>query len=242
MKKVRFMLLAIVVLFSPGCSCAVTTTTNNPENHLYSLNETINIIDIESRASLGTVTITGIEILKSEPFTVRETGRLDSDGNTTYTEITYSKIIQIYYTYTVIDSSKRIRSTNFDTFDTRGERGSIANSLNPRPNFTEIPRDGNHSFTVALRNQGNYIYINFNYNTFQSRPTARIRIDLNNINNINDNLNNADNDDNSNNNEIVDNDSNNDNNLAHYIGIGILGIVFGSVVTYFIVKKRYQLT
>lgn len=176
MKDIRYILLAISILFISACS--TTTITDKPGNYKYKENETINIIDIDSRETIGTIVITGAEILKNEPFTVQESDGADENGNTQYKDVTYNQIVQIYYKYTVVDSSKKIRGSNFDVYDSKNERGAYPNLLKPEPKFNEKAKKGNLSFTIALENAGDYIDIDFNYNMTQTKSTAKIRIDL----------------------------------------------------------------
>jgi hypothetical protein len=39
-------------------------------------------------------------------------------------------------------------------------------------------KDGSSSFVVALKNKSDYIDIDYNYNLFQTQPTALIKINL----------------------------------------------------------------
>ena len=177
MKKAFVFLLAIV-LMAISTACSTTTITDKPGNYLYEVNEEISIIDIDSREKLGTVKITGIEILRDSPFEIHGADGTDENGDTKYKNVTYQQIIQIYYSYSMIDSSKSISSGNFITFDSTNTYANYIDSLESRPDYKEKPKEGSQSHVVAVKNKGNYIDIEFKYRLAQTKPTAKIRVNL----------------------------------------------------------------
>ena len=171
MKKMFFIIFAVSIALC-FVSCSTTTITDKPGSYAYGLNEEINIIDIDSRASLGTVKVTGFEIIADEPFVIKEYQETTSDGERIYKDVTYSRMVQVYYVYNCIDSSHSVSGANFTSL---GDTVKASES-----NFTgkPKPREGQHSFLVALKNSDNSLGLNFNYNSLQTKPTAVIRFDL----------------------------------------------------------------
>jgi hypothetical protein len=159
-------------------ACSTTTITDKPGNYQYKVNETVNIVDIDSRESLGTVTVTGAAVLKDEPFEVLESDGTHENGETKYKTVVYNQIVQIFYTYTAIDSSKTISGANFDVRDSGRSLGVSAGSLTSQPDYSLQSRDGSSSFVVALKNKGDYLEIAFKYKVLQMKATALIRVEL----------------------------------------------------------------
>jgi hypothetical protein len=178
LKKILLASLLFILIATSLSACSTTTITDKPGNYLYGLNEEIKIVDIDTRETLGTVKITGVEILRNEPFDVRETDGTDESGNTKYKDVTYQQVIQVFYTYNMIDSSKSISSKNFYAHDSTNKYANFIGSLEPKPEYTEIQKEGHHSFIIATKNKGNHLNISFDYTPLQTKATAKIRVDL----------------------------------------------------------------
>jgi len=169
MKKVLHSILVVAFILCLA-SCSTTTITDKPGEYEYGLNEEINIVDIDSRKSLGTVKVTGYEIIKNEPFIIEEYKETNSSGEKVYEDVTYAQLVQIYYTYTCIDSSKSFSGANFVVL---GDTVKANES-----DFTGKPKEGNHNFMAALKNRDGYIKLHFNYNALQTKSTAKIKFDI----------------------------------------------------------------
>jgi len=181
MKKTFALPLAVLLCMGllAGCTVSVglTAITEQPGNYLYQLDEAIEVIDIETRENLGTLVITGVEVLKEEPFEALEEDGEDEDGETIYVTVTYSQIVQVFYTWS---GAKSVSGSNFSVWDSAGEIGRKPDGLDPAPEFEPMAKRDQYSFTAALKSPGSYLDIHFTYNVLQFRPTARIRIELEN--------------------------------------------------------------
>lgn len=176
MKK-RFIitLLAALLCLALPAGCGVTTITEQPGNYVYRLNEPIDVIDIESRETLGILTVTGVEVLLDEPFDVQENDGEDKAGKPILKTVTYSRIVQVFYTYT---GSKRISGGNFTVWDSGNIIGKNPEGMEPKPAYTPQAKKGQSSFTTALLHPEGPLDINFSYNFMQLHPTARIQVEL----------------------------------------------------------------
>lgn len=173
MKKIISILLLFIIAAQLS-ACSTTTITDKPGNFIYSQNEEINIIDIDSRESLGIVKVTGCAVLKDAPFVLQEYDGKDENGKEKYKEVSYAQIIQVYYTYSLIDGSKNISATNFTVFDSSDAPGRY----DPETDYSRQDKKDNPSFILALKNKSSYVNINFKYRPLQTKETAKIRIDL----------------------------------------------------------------
>jgi hypothetical protein len=169
------MSLAVLLSLAALKSCGATTITEQPGAYRYGAGEPIEVIDIETREALGTLTVTGAEILVDKPFETRRSAGTDEDGDTIYETVTYEQIVQVFYTFT---GSRRLSESNFTLRDSFGELTTRPSALEPRPAYTPITKRGQSSFVVALQKQSGYLDINFTYNVLQIRPTARIRLEF----------------------------------------------------------------
>ena len=173
MKRAFALVLAFLPCLLAGCGVGRTTITEQPGNYQYQLDEAIDVIDIDTRDALGTLVVTGVEILKEEPFEVQESDGEDEDGETIYTTVTYNQIVQIFYTWS---GSKALSNSNFSVWDSADAIGRRPEGLDPAPDYEALAKRDQSSFVVALKNPGSYLDIRFTYNILQIRPTARIRI------------------------------------------------------------------
>jgi hypothetical protein len=171
LKKILLFLFCCVILIIVT-ACSTTTITDKPGDHKYGLNEKISVIDIDTRKELATVKFTGYSIIRNTPFELTEADGTDESGKAVYKKVKYSQLVQIYYVYSVTDSSKKISSANFYVQDSFGESGN----MDPKLEYDEKQKEDQESFVVALKGKGSYIDIDFNYNLLQTTPTARIRI------------------------------------------------------------------
>ena len=168
-------IIAIFVIITFLCtSCRTTTITENSNDYIYGFNEEIKILDMESKGVLATVKITGISVLKDQPFELKEVDHYDQSNNPVYENITYNQIIQIYYVYKTTDSTKNISSSNFSVKDSKGEQAIF----DPDTDFKAKALDGNNSMIVALKNRSDFINIQFKYNPLQLKSTANIKLNI----------------------------------------------------------------
>ena len=138
------------------------------------MDEPIEVVDIETGENLGTLVVTGVEILREEPFEAREEDGEDEDGEAIYITVTYNQIVQVFYTWS---GSKSISGSNFSAWDSTGELGRRPEGLEPAPEYEPMAKRDQHGFAVALKNPGSTLDVHFNYNVLQFRPTARIRLE-----------------------------------------------------------------
>ena len=146
-------------------------------NYIYGLNEPIHVIDIDTRDELGTLTITGVEVLKDEKFTAKERDGYDANSQPKYKDVTYEQIVQVFYDYD-FKRSKAVTDYNFGVLDASGIVAVKADQIDPLSDYTEKTKKGSLSFVVALKNRSDSIQIQFRYNSMQVKPTAKIKIDL----------------------------------------------------------------
>jgi len=172
MKRNIAVLPALLLGLALLAGCGVTTITAQPGEYQYQLNEPIEIIEIETRKTLGALTVTGVEILRDEPFDVQEKDGEDEDGNPICKTVTYRQIVQVFFTYT---GSKRLSGRNFIVRDSANDFGENPDGMDPKPEYTQKTKEGQSSFTVALQNPGGQLDMYFHYNILQLRSTARIQ-------------------------------------------------------------------
>lgn len=171
MMRKRLSIFACLPLLFLLSSCSTTTITEKPGNYRYGVNEEIRVLDIDSRETLATLTVTGWEMLNNQPFVLAEADGTDESGNTVYRNVTYARLIQIHYVWTTADSVKTLSAANFTVRDGNGNDARI----NPEMEYTSIPRQGN-SFVIALQTAEGDIDMEFNFHPLQTTPTARLRI------------------------------------------------------------------
>jgi len=172
MQKNIFLFLCLAALIVLA-GCGVTTITEQPGNFFYGGNDEIQILDIDTRDTLGTLTIHGMSIITDEPFVLSEEEGTDESGNPTYEDVSYEALVQIDYSYKREKrGAKSISASNFTVLDSKGKSGRI----NPDADYDRMPQKGDQSFVVALKNKSSTIQIHFDYNLFQSKPTAKIQI------------------------------------------------------------------
>jgi len=174
MKKIKLLLGIICVcsmLVLSACLQPLTTRTSSDSHHIYSGGDLISIIDINSQAELATLTITNFAVLLDEPFEVLE--------NEEY--ITYNQIVQIFFVFSVIDSSVNFTSSNFIIREnqTNIRAPFVTNSQNSRFPLVDVKTyNNNNSFIIALRNSHDNLFIRFRYNSSQRGYTASILLDI----------------------------------------------------------------
>ena len=166
--------LLVNLIFLSGCEA--TTITEQPGNYVYSQDEPILILDIETRDSLLALTFTGVTVLRDEPFTLREESGHSENGETLYADVPYEALIRIEYDCEILSPRQsKPNSLNFDVSDSEGKRAS----RNPEIDYTvENPSGTSTHLIVALKHKGDFVDINFNHKFAQTRPTARIRLEV----------------------------------------------------------------
>ena len=164
-----YLILCSVMLLSAACDAFVEhdTITQKPGNYQFGINETVEIIDIETRETLGAITVTSCQLVEDQPFVVEE---VVYEGNKRVTvKTTYSKLYQI--TCTVVDSL--------------GEIDSVKHHFSPlNRDHVMDPRNDSRgdSFYIAIVEGGGGnktdFALEFSYDLNQSRPTARFTIPM----------------------------------------------------------------
>lgn len=171
-KRAIFAVLIISSLLFSGCIIPTTTKTTKPKTYIYGVNEKIEIIGSGDEEILGTLTITGVEVLLDEDFLVEDTSATNSDQQKS--TVTYRQLIQVFYQYESISASY----DNFLVTDSEYESALGIDYINPRPDFKKIDKEGQKSFIVGLKNKSDYVEIDYRYVSVHATPTATIRIDL----------------------------------------------------------------
>ena len=170
----KIMLLALLagLLLLTACD---TTVTQYARNHEFGLGETIEIMDDSDGELVGTLVITGIELLRNEAFEAQERIVATEEGQDQpqYETLTYQQIVQVFY---VFEGNRRILGSHFAVLDQSGQRGARTSSLDPRPEYQERMQGGQASVVFALQTESRYADIQFRYSMWQLRPTATIRV------------------------------------------------------------------
>jgi len=172
MKKVSIILITAILLLLPACSA--TTITEHEGNYIYSKNEDINILDIDTRDNIATLKMTGIEVLKDSSFTIKEKSGSDESGNDIYEDVAYQQLIQIFYYFDSKGNNKNISSANFNVYDQTGTSGNI----NPDIEYNANKKNGEEYFVVALETKSDSINTNFKYNFLQTTNTAKVKLNI----------------------------------------------------------------
>ncbi len=162
MKKTFCIIFVMAVILS-FAGCAPTTYTEKGEDYVYSVGETINILDKESKQVLGSVTISDAVVIKDEPFIIEEFAKYDENSNPIYEKVSYEAVVQINYKYTIADSTKTITTSNFSVFDKVGNSAEFS----PKTNYEKIPTKDN-SFVVAVKEKGEFVDLSFRYHISQT--------------------------------------------------------------------------
>lgn len=165
---------ALCVLILSGC-LPTTTKSSKPKSYSYGLNEPIVILDNKSEKEVGTIAITGFEILLDNTFeAVFDDGR-DEAGNPKTKTITYSQIIQVFYTY---KADIPIGYGNFLIYDEDHVTATGIDYINPRPDFSEKTDKKDNYFIVCLKNKSQKIDIDVRFHSYDATPVAKVRISL----------------------------------------------------------------
>ena len=170
LKKVFISILPAVLILCLS-SCQTTTMTDKSNDYLYGLNEEIKILDIESKKELGAVTITDVVILMDSPFELSKIKEHDGNGDPVYENVRYEELVQINYTASTVDSTKKISSVNFDVFDAKFAKAEF----DPEMEYTKKDTIGK-TLVVALKNKSDYIHIDFKFYITQFDVTAKIKV------------------------------------------------------------------
>ena len=245
MKRTLSVLFVLIMILGFS-GCASTTYTEQGKDYVYSIGETINILDKESKQLLSSVTITDAIVIKDELFFVEELVKYDDDNNPIYEKTSYEAVVQINYKYSTIDSTKRISAINFSAVDSEGNRAEFFPKTNYKTSYTN-----DNSFVIALKEKGEFVNLSFQYHTNQT-AIAQIKAyyeDVVNKGEDKDKLNEG-NVEQNNTTPIVDNDSNNtpqsDYNLQIFVGIFIAQALLNIVLIIFVIilcaqhSKKYK--
>ncbi len=176
MKKITsiisLLLIAAVAAFAMT-SCEVEpeydTMTQNAGNYCYSLGEQVDIIDIETRETIATLTITSCELIEDEPFsTILEDG-YDSDEEPVYKETVYTALYKLNID---LQDNKQTISDLTDHFDSDDSNFVINPTYKP----------GSEEYIYVGAKRGNdcddVMSLKFVYDTNQSRHTAKFDITI----------------------------------------------------------------
>ena len=173
--KICVLWLLLAVIIFAGCTPSVETITEKPGNYIYGKNEEIKIIDIATDDIIATLTITGFETLLDGAFMVPHYVKTEENGEKIYEDVEYKQLLQIYYVFkNEPGHNKEIKSNNFDITSI----GSSQYVIEPDIDYSGHPLDGNQSFVVALKEKQEYLELGFTYDIFQSRKTAKIKLDF----------------------------------------------------------------
>jgi len=231
-----------MILLASGCS--TTTITEHEGNYIYVQNEDINILDIDTRNNIGTLKMTGTEVLKNNPFTIKEKSGTDESGNDIYEDVTYERLVQVSYHYDSKGNSKNISSSNFYVFDKTGTSCTI----NPDIEYSAVKRNGEEYFVIALKNKNDTIGLNFKYNILQTTNTAKIELNISKeassvsqseVANSNSTLNQSKSSDSSNaSSQYINKENRGTEHQMLYVTIGFLGLAVIALVIVVIIQSQ----
>ena len=172
-KRISILLiLMVVLLFTSGCGCGVTTITEEKGDHIYSKNDDIQIIDIDTRDNVGTLTLTGVKVLKNKPFTIKEEKTTDENDEPVYVDVKYSQLIQVFYKYNPKKGSKNISHLNFHVYDSEYN----LSWTDPDIDYDAEEREGQSYFVAPLKAKSDSVLVHFYYNVLQLNETAKIKM------------------------------------------------------------------
>lgn len=230
MKKLTLILTIATILLST-CGCSATTITEHEGNYIYTQNEDINILDIDTRNNIGTLKMTGTEVLKNHSFTIKEKSGTDESENDIYEDVTYEQLVQVFYLYDSKGSNKSISSSNFYVYDSTG----TSCKSNPDIEYSAVKRSGEEYFVVALKNKSDFINLDFKYKLMQTTNTAKIKL---NISEKTDSTSSQSGSSSSASSQSTDNGSNDVNPLILYSIIGVLGLAVLALIIVVIVQSQ----
>ncbi len=170
MKKSISLMFVLLLLFCLSACTEPTTYTDYPQDgHTYSVGEQINIYDKESSAFLGCVTVTGITVVRDEPFALEKVVDYDENNQETYEYVHYEAVVQIDYNYQVLDSTNIISPSHFLITDCEGN--PVERS--PQTDYEPI-KTSNFSMFVGVKEKGEYLNIKLRFHSTQE-PIAEIK-------------------------------------------------------------------
>lgn len=181
MKKIIILItITIIVLSFTSCIMLPSTETITGEagNHIYHKGDNIEIIDIETNDCIATLCINDYKLLINDQFTIQKYNGKDEYENDIYEYSTYNKLFQITYTFENSPGySKTISSSNFKAYDTAG------NSLEINPHLKDIviDIDYSNSITIASVSADSAVKLDFTYDKYQYRHTAKIELGKNDL-------------------------------------------------------------
>ena len=171
-KSTLILMVALILLLVSGCG--TTTITEHEGNYIYTQNEDINIIEIDTRNHIGTLKMTQTEVLMNNPFTIKEKSGTDENGNDIYEDVTYQQLVQVFFLYDSKGSGKSVSSLNFSAYDS----ADALCETDPDIEYNVVKRDGEKYFVIALKNKSDSVNLNFNYNLMQMSNTAKIKLPI----------------------------------------------------------------
>lgn len=168
-----FLMLSVIILAVTACVPSVETITRQPGNYLYSKNEKIEIVDIETDKVIAILKISDCRVLKNSTFKISEYKNTDSNGSDIYEDVNYEQLIQVNYDFENKPGyHEKISAHNFSVRSDSGEYATI------NPDIPEISFDENNSFLVALQERSDRLEISFTYDIYQFRDTAKISLNI----------------------------------------------------------------
>ena len=170
------LMLSMIICTVTACVPSVETITKQPGNYLYSKNEKIEIVDIESNQVIATLKIKDCCVLKNSTFKISEYKNTDSNGSAIYEDVNYEQLIQVDYDFENQPGySKKISAHNFSVKSRNGSQIKI------NPEIKDLSFDEANSFLVALKEKSDRLEISFTYDIYQRRDTAKISLNVTDI-------------------------------------------------------------
>lgn len=169
MKKSLALFTVILLILSLSACQEPTARTEHFDDYVYSVGEEISVYDKESSSLLGTVTVTGVTVVRNEPFELEKIVDFDENDQAIYENVPYEAVVQIDYVYDVADSTNKITASNFiitDCEDNLTERS-------PEIDYAPVDTDDDSIF-VAVKEKGEFVNLKFMFHTSQ-KPIAYIK-------------------------------------------------------------------
>lgn len=166
MKKNIAFILIILCLSLTLFACGTPTTYTKKDE--YAVGEWISIYDNESDSELGKVKITNVNLIYDEPFTEEKIVSYDDNNNPVYKYVDYEGLVLIEYDYSVLDSTKKFKSSNFKIFDSEGKD---AYEYDPSDLGIKVKSNSKH-FVVAVKNIGDHVNIKVKFHLMQNSITT----------------------------------------------------------------------
>lgn len=164
MKKYVFLAFAVaLIILLTSCAAEPSTAYTAKGDEYYEVGEKIEFCDIESDALLGEITVEEVYMVLEKNFREgEEFVGYDDDGESKYKSVRYEAIVQVCYSHSSNDSSKKVDQYSFSVKDGEGN-GAL---FNPEEDYLPAETEYDY-FVVAIQEKSEGIVIGCNINNEQ---------------------------------------------------------------------------